>query len=56
VIPAHLVEQLTNALARWDGRGPTPEDHLEAGNAMASAITALLIWNTNVWKISQFIS
>ncbi len=34
----------------------TPEDHLEAGNAMASAITALLVWNTNVWEISQFIS
>jgi hypothetical protein len=47
VIPANLLEQLTDALARWDGRGPTPDDDLEAGKQMASAIMALLVWNTN---------
>jgi hypothetical protein len=47
MIPAHLVEQLTNALARWDGRGLTPDDDLEAGKEMASAIMALLVWNTH---------
>jgi hypothetical protein len=47
VIPASLIEQLTEALARWDGRGPTPEDDLEAAKPMASAIMALLVWNSN---------
>lgn len=29
MIPAHLVEKLSTALARWDGRGPTeaPQPH-----------------------------
>jgi hypothetical protein len=47
VIPATLIEQLTEALAKWDGRGPTPDDDFEAGKRMASAIMALLVWNTN---------
>jgi hypothetical protein len=46
VIPAHLLERLTNALARWDGRGPAPNDDLHAGKEMASAIMALLVWNS----------
>jgi hypothetical protein len=45
VIPTNLIEQLTNALAHWDGRGPTPDDDLQAGKEMASAIMALLVWN-----------
>jgi hypothetical protein len=48
VIRAHLVGQLTNAPARWDGRGPTPDDNLQAGKEMASAIMSLLAWNANV--------
>ena len=47
MIPASLIEQLTDALARWDGRGPTPDDDLEAANQMASAIMALLVWDSN---------
>ena len=29
MIPVHLVEQLSTALARWDKRGPTEDDTLE---------------------------
>jgi hypothetical protein len=47
VIPADLIEQLTNALAHRDGRGPTGDDDLQAGKEMASAIMALLLWNNN---------
>jgi hypothetical protein len=47
VIPAQLVERLSTALARWDGRGPSSDEELEAGKAMASSIMALLVWNTN---------
>jgi hypothetical protein len=47
VIPATLIEQLTEALAKWDGRGSTPDDDFEAGKRMASAIMALLVWNNN---------
>jgi hypothetical protein len=43
--PADLLERLTNALARWDGRGPTRDDDLEAGKEMASAVMALMVWN-----------
>jgi hypothetical protein len=53
VLPANLIEQLTEALARWDGRGPTPDDDLEAGKQMASAIMALLVWNTNASQIER---
>ena len=35
MIPAQLVEQLSTALARWDGRGPSDDDTLEAGKALA---------------------
>ncbi|MDP7727616.1 hypothetical protein [Mycobacterium sp. TY813] len=45
MIPAHLVEQLSTALARWDGRGPTEDDTLEAGKALASAAMAVLTWD-----------
>jgi hypothetical protein len=48
VIRAHLVGQLTNALARWGGRGPPLDDDLQAGKEMASAIMSLLAWNANV--------
>jgi alkylated DNA nucleotide flippase Atl1 len=45
-IPVDVVERLTNSLARWDGRGPSPEDDLEAAKEMASAIMALLVWDS----------
>ena len=35
MIPAQLVEQLSTALARWDGRGPSDDDTLETGKALA---------------------
>jgi hypothetical protein len=35
MIPAQLVEQLSTALAQWDGRGPSDDDTLEAGTALA---------------------
>ena len=35
MIPAQLVEQSSAALARWDGRGPSDDDTLEAGRALA---------------------
>jgi hypothetical protein len=38
VIPADLVEQLTNAPARWHGRGPTPDDDLWAGKAVVRTL------------------
>ena len=31
MIPAQLVEPLSTALARWDGRGPSDDDTLESG-------------------------
>jgi hypothetical protein len=31
MIPAQSVEQLSTALARWDGRGPSDDDTLESG-------------------------
>jgi hypothetical protein len=34
IIPAQLVEQLSTALARWDGRGPSDYDTLKAGKAL----------------------
>jgi hypothetical protein len=45
MIPAHLVEQLSTALARWDGCGPTEDDMLHAGKALASAAMAVLTWD-----------
>jgi hypothetical protein len=48
VIPAQLVEQLSTALARWDGRGPTDEDTLESGKALASAAMAVLTWDSQL--------
>ncbi|GAT06218.1 uncharacterized protein RMCFA_6329 [Mycolicibacterium fortuitum subsp. acetamidolyticum] len=45
MIPPHLVEQLSTALARWDGRGPTEDDILEAGKELASAAMAVLAWD-----------
>lgn len=47
MIPVDLLERLTSALAHWDGRGPTPDDDFQVGKEMASAIMALLAWNTN---------
>jgi hypothetical protein len=44
-IPAQLVERLTTALARWDGRGPSDDETLEAGKALASAAMAVLAWD-----------
>jgi hypothetical protein len=45
MIPANLVEQLSTALARWDGRGSTADDTLEAGKALASAAMVVLNWD-----------
>lgn len=45
MIPARLVEQLSVALARWGGRGPTDDDTLEAGKELASAAMAVLEWD-----------
>lgn len=45
MIPANLIEQLSTALARWDGRGPTDDDTLHAGKALASAAMAVLSWD-----------
>ena len=38
MIPAQLVEQLSTALAQWDGRGPSDDDTLEAVPVRGSAI------------------
>jgi hypothetical protein len=35
MIPAQLIEQLSTALARWDGRGPSDNNTLEADTALA---------------------
>ena len=35
MIPAQLIEQLSTALAQWDGRGPSDDDTLEADTALA---------------------
>jgi hypothetical protein len=45
MIPANLVEQLSTALARWDGRGPTEDDNLRAGKELARAAMAVLTWD-----------
>lgn len=42
MIPTQLVEQVSTALARWDGRGPTDNDTREAGKKLASAAMAAL--------------
>lgn len=47
MIPTSLIEQLGDALARWDGRGPTPDDGFAAAKQMATATMALLTWNSN---------
>ncbi len=44
MIPLQLVEQLSTAVARWDGRGPTEDDMLHAGKELASAAMAVLTW------------
>lgn len=45
MIPTNLIEQLSTALARWDGRGPTEDEMLHAGAALASAAMAVLVWD-----------
>ncbi|WP_176217666.1 hypothetical protein [Mycobacterium avium] len=45
MLSADILEKLITALARWDGRGPTEDDMLEAGREMASAIMATLAWD-----------
>jgi hypothetical protein len=35
MIPAQFLEQVSTALAWWDGRGPSDDDTLEAGKALA---------------------
>lgn len=45
MIPTHLVEQLSTALARWGGRGPTEDDTLYAGTELAEAAMAVLMWD-----------
>ncbi|WP_255396767.1 hypothetical protein [Mycobacterium sp. 852002-51613_SCH5001154] len=43
MLAAQLVEKLSTALARWDGRGPTEDDMLHAGKKLASAATSVLL-------------
>lgn len=43
MIPAKLVERLSTALARWDGRDDA--DTLDAGKELASAAMAVLRWD-----------
>jgi hypothetical protein len=45
MIPTRLLEQLSTALAQWDGRGPTEGDMLHAGKELASAAMAVLTWD-----------
>lgn len=47
MIPTHLFVQLSTALARWDGRGPTPKDDYRAGKELAAASMAVLVWDLN---------
>ncbi|MCV7043240.1 hypothetical protein H7J08_00925 [Mycobacterium frederiksbergense] len=47
MLPVEIQEQLQTALARWQGRGPTPDDDFEAGKALADAAFAVLVWNSN---------
>jgi hypothetical protein len=47
MIPVRLIKQLADSLARWDGRGPTPDDDSEAGKEMAAAIMSLLVWHSS---------
>lgn len=49
MIPVQMVEQLSTALARWDGRGPTEDDMLHAGKELASAAMAVLTWDMHEW-------
>ena len=42
MIPAHLVEQLSTALARWDGRGPTEDDTLETSTVLRCQAAKML--------------
>ena len=44
MIPNKLIEALTVSLARWNGRGPTPDEDFAAGKEMAAAIMELLVW------------
>lgn len=44
-LPPGLLERLSVALARWDGRGPTEDDMLFAGRDLADAVMAVLVWD-----------
>lgn len=45
MLPTHIAEKLITALARWDGRGPSEDETLEAGRALAEAVMATLVWD-----------
>ena len=47
MISIRLIDALTDSLARWDGRGPTPDDDFEAGKEMAAAIMNFLVRNSS---------
>jgi hypothetical protein len=48
VIPANLIERLTDSFARWDAVGrPTPDEEFQVRKAMASAIMSVPVWNSN---------
>jgi hypothetical protein len=42
MILAHLVEQLSTALARWDKRGPTADDNLETSTVLTCQAAKML--------------
>jgi hypothetical protein len=46
VISADILGKLTTALARWDGRGSSGDDALHAGQELALAVMALLVWDS----------
>jgi hypothetical protein len=45
MIPAQLVAQLSTALARWDGHGPTEDEHAARGQRAGPAAMAVLTWD-----------
>ncbi|GFG87756.1 hypothetical protein MALGJ_44320 [Mycolicibacter algericus] len=45
MIPVDILESLITALARWQGRGPSEDDTLHAGNELAAAAMAVILWD-----------
>jgi hypothetical protein len=47
MLPTNLLEQLSTALARWDGRGSSNDETLRTGKELAAAVMSVLIWDSN---------